>query len=551
MNKGALSSDSQGVVAQALTPANHEQKSGLSFVLIKILSGLHAGAEMEIAPGDWLVGRDESCDVLLMDESIAPRHVLLRVEADGSCAAWPQNGQVMLENADGSEVQKLGPDGSALPDLAVLLLGTGTVGISLAIGPAARPWPDWPTSKAPVAEPALQNSAGPTSEQISLDPSSPSNQIGDCSSNEVGGQQGWRFNAADHSPDQTISGRSAAKKFGEKVRRLVVPVLTVVLVLVLILEVKKDATEAMEQALHDGGFTGLTAHNIDGGGVLLRGFVSSNSELEVLMRHVENLSPQPDLAVVSLEDLSVALMAQAKRANAALRIVRSRGGLTLYGYIYDQETLHKLFTAELDNLELLTEAKVWRQQLRTWTEAKAEIERILQSHHFAGRYVLAPESYRIILRVRSLAERELESLHRAVREIDDYFNVEGAIKVERWVAPPGSEPNPSSNPQPPPSAPPPEPVISVTLPARPIRVVNGCADLSLRPEEEGSAELGKLSVIFEEIVYREGAFLPGGLQVRVITPAYIALRDGNLTIICNANELASSQLPRPVPEARP
>lgn len=48
-------------------------------VILRILSGTHLGAEIELSPGTWVVGRDDSCDIILTEVSIAPRHVAFRV----------------------------------------------------------------------------------------------------------------------------------------------------------------------------------------------------------------------------------------------------------------------------------------------------------------------------------------------------------------------------------------------------------------------------------------------------------------------------------------
>lgn len=64
---------------------------------VRILSGLHAGARMTLADGDWIAGRDDSCDIILADGGIAPRHVCLTVKG-GVLKAAALDGEV-TENA--------------------------------------------------------------------------------------------------------------------------------------------------------------------------------------------------------------------------------------------------------------------------------------------------------------------------------------------------------------------------------------------------------------------------------------------------------------------
>lgn len=50
---------------------------------LRIFSGIHAGARSALAPGDYVLGTDPSCDLILCDEGIAGRHAELRIRKDG------------------------------------------------------------------------------------------------------------------------------------------------------------------------------------------------------------------------------------------------------------------------------------------------------------------------------------------------------------------------------------------------------------------------------------------------------------------------------------
>ena len=47
--------------------------------ILKFFSGPHAGAEVLLPPGDYLLGGAESCDIVLRDAAVAPRHARLRL----------------------------------------------------------------------------------------------------------------------------------------------------------------------------------------------------------------------------------------------------------------------------------------------------------------------------------------------------------------------------------------------------------------------------------------------------------------------------------------
>ncbi|WP_446424033.1 type III secretion system inner membrane ring subunit SctD [Mailhella sp.] len=67
--------------------------------ILRIFSGLHLGAEIELAEGIYVIGTDDSCDLILSESSLAPRHAALRVSGGAEAAlvsAGALDGAVML-----------------------------------------------------------------------------------------------------------------------------------------------------------------------------------------------------------------------------------------------------------------------------------------------------------------------------------------------------------------------------------------------------------------------------------------------------------------------
>ncbi len=86
---------------------------------IRIRSGLHSGAVVTIAEGEYVIGSGTECDIVLMDPEMAPRHALLRVAGGPVCTA-PLDGGVRIDDAPveadesaqplgGGEIVTLGP----------------------------------------------------------------------------------------------------------------------------------------------------------------------------------------------------------------------------------------------------------------------------------------------------------------------------------------------------------------------------------------------------------------------------------------------------------
>lgn len=119
---------------------------------IRILSGLHAGAELVLPDEPTTLGRGEDCDLALDDAQLAERHIELT----------PVSGRLRLRLLDASSAAHV--DGKAVEgEIALAPFQIVTIGgIHLAVAPAREEWPrlDTPivqaaTEEEPAAETAL------------------------------------------------------------------------------------------------------------------------------------------------------------------------------------------------------------------------------------------------------------------------------------------------------------------------------------------------------------------------------------------------------------
>lgn len=71
-------------------------------VILRIFSGLHLGAEIELSNGTYVIGTDDSCDLILSDSSLSSRHAALRITDENSVFlvyAEPLDGPVSVNDA--------------------------------------------------------------------------------------------------------------------------------------------------------------------------------------------------------------------------------------------------------------------------------------------------------------------------------------------------------------------------------------------------------------------------------------------------------------------
>lgn len=98
---------------------------------LKILSGLHQGAEIPLGDGQYVIGKDDACDIVLTDSAMAARHLKLHI----------QNGDMEivrfddLVSVDGEEI---GQEPTALSHFQVVTIGM----THLSFGLVDEAWPD-------------------------------------------------------------------------------------------------------------------------------------------------------------------------------------------------------------------------------------------------------------------------------------------------------------------------------------------------------------------------------------------------------------------------
>ena len=97
---------------------------------LKMFSGPSMGAEISLGPGEYIVGKDISSDLILNDRSVAPKHLMIRVDDDGvhvKALAHP----VYIAGKEMGERERL------LESFQVVTLGT----THFALGGASATWP--------------------------------------------------------------------------------------------------------------------------------------------------------------------------------------------------------------------------------------------------------------------------------------------------------------------------------------------------------------------------------------------------------------------------
>lgn len=74
---------------------------------LKILTGAHAGSELDLSVGDYICGSDDDDDLVFQEESLLPAHFSLRVEEQHIRLTLRREGSRLLVNGDVSDKTEL------------------------------------------------------------------------------------------------------------------------------------------------------------------------------------------------------------------------------------------------------------------------------------------------------------------------------------------------------------------------------------------------------------------------------------------------------------
>ncbi|MDR1309669.1 MAG: type III secretion system inner membrane ring subunit SctD [Deltaproteobacteria bacterium] len=243
-----------------------------------MLSGPHLGALIRLGPGRYVFGADDSCDYVLSDSSVAPRHLSLAVgEEDGDVwvTARPLEAEVYL-------------DGAPLPDSETTVAPGATLGLGftgLAWRPDGEIWT--PVTLVPREYFSPPQTAVPAETQ------------GDGTIEDFPGPAASPFNAATEAGEEFPNSEAAPPSSGEGGRRRSPMFWVGLAVLVLLLapmfygrlsqdgdEVARD--ERVRALLVEGGFQDL-AIEPGSDAVVISGSLPSDREMARLVALVRGV----------------------------------------------------------------------------------------------------------------------------------------------------------------------------------------------------------------------------------------------------------------------
>ena len=380
---------------------------------LKILAGVHAGAEVTLSDEEVTLGRDDDCDLVLEDAGLAGRQLRLYAGTGIRMAVPDGSGPV---HVDGRLVE-----GSIeLEPYQVV----SAAGLSLAIGPADEDWPPFDLSRSPGP------ASGSAQDEAAVGGETAEGPIGVSPATE--GPPSKDSAASDGASDGVDEARGRSSSLPARVIGIVAAALVAIAAVVWLLEPKEvrpvhrdpeetarkieeiasryDAVIHVEPDPGTDGSVNVTG-NIDttqNRVRLLEDLASANVHARVHIAATDEIAE----SITSILDRE--LNADRRNAIAVRGVENSPGDLTVYGYVEDESGLSAARSIiERDVKEYMT----LHYDVQTRTDRLSILRRRLDGLNLGTRMEIQelPEGIGLFGPVRTK-----EELDRIVRLADDF-----------------------------------------------------------------------------------------------------------------------------------
>jgi type III secretion protein D len=289
---------------------NEDKGKRTQELLLRILKGLHTGAELVLVPGKYVIGKGEDCDLILEDEEVAFKHCCLQITAD-TITISPLEGEVFI---DGKRIATT----SVLNLFQVVTLGN----VCLALGPTNEKWPD---INLPIIEKEEKNEEETLSEEKQAE-------------------------SIEKTPQET------KKKLPVKYV-IIGAILAIVLgsfVFTFFSTPKQppsslpliDKFKLVEDFVQKSGFSYIRVFKDKQGKIKVTGYVETRQDKQKLARKLKLIDPQIETKIYANEELLLAAQEVVNAMgleNVKLKVFAD-GKLLLTGFVLDKTSLKKMLT---------------------------------------------------------------------------------------------------------------------------------------------------------------------------------------------------------------
>lgn len=333
--------------------------------LMKLLSGPHLGAEVALDPGAYIVGSEDSCDLVLMDSSLAPKHCKLDVE-DDVLTIVALDGVVW----NGSKVLQSGESAPVVTG-AIYRLGTTFVAF-------IREGEEW---KEPASIPSLvvEAESGVEDEQMAYAETPIDQKIEERKTEEK-------------SPDKKIAPKGKGLKI---VFALFAGLLILIVAVFSVFRYyysKNVSTYPVESSvspkvedirtfLDTAGYSHLRVTEEGAGVFVISGVLASEERRSTLRKSLSDHKYSARLQVLTSDEVSdviTALLAATTAFDNKVKVSED-GVVRVYGYVKESRDIEKLQRMVKHDLPFDFLSIEWK--LQTLSDVEKDLRKLLKEHH--------------------------------------------------------------------------------------------------------------------------------------------------------------------------
>lgn len=366
-----------------------------AFVL-KILSGINAGASVRLKTGTLVLGRSMTCDIILHDEGVADQHVSLLI-TPSSLTVYPLIPPVFIGELE------IPNEGMELPLHQVVRLGNVEFMVVDARGMAAR--------------------TPPTSNQVNSSESTKTKREGMIAPSAS-------LSTAKVPKTRMLkSGHYLALGLGLLLLGNAIyfaPKLSALLQTAGVVESPEQRAEVLLTKLGKADFT--LEKDVDGS-VRLRGYSRTTEERNQIMQQLQAAGIQAKLRVWSQEEMADSAMTIARSlGESGVKVVAGdqAGSLNASGYVSTSEVWQHIRTSilsDVSGIQSLNDSK-----LQSMDSYMASFMQFVEKNGLSGRLKITTDGKRVIVKG-ELTQQELESLNKLHREFITTYGSTPAIDL--------------------------------------------------------------------------------------------------------------------------
>ncbi len=465
---------------------------------LRILSGLHTGAHINLTEGDWQLGSDPLCDILISD--LAPQQGVLRIHSDGAVHFIPHVEQGQITQNTLAEMP-IPEEGSSIPLYTCVTLGS----IYIALGEESVPWPQ-------ISLPHEENiSTENVQESLELSSAPKENTPAQASPAQK------KEEPAQDSP--LLLAAHPLKKSKKIILRLMLAGLLLTLTLGGIWTINSPSTEEKERQDIESvieallvdmspaylyGTAPFTIEKTKENTWYVCGAVEKAAIEEKLQLALQGLPFTVTSTIAVLSDAQQSLETHIKKQGSLLQVKISSNGLRLLGYIYDEKVLNDLLLPLQEEVQCL----YLKKDVVFWEQLQNPITESLNALNLQSVVQMSPGSYGLTLAFKALSVEQQEKLKAFLQEVKDMTRgVSPFIKIApiSQIEPKMEDKNVSSG----------------------LKSLNEfCKKIII----EGSGS--QLHILYDKKEFSRGAHLPNGLQVQEITDKYATFTLNERLLYC-------------------